>query len=133
MWRGRWGRGLQAGQPLLAAFLLSTHTQAVSIRMNLQAACLSSVVNALTKVWVVVQYEFQCLESMPRHPLSTGLGARHLVSKKVLFEYTVVNVHLAQYCHLLAFDVRGCGLIPNPHTDTVTHRELPHVEDRVGG
>lgn len=53
-------------------------------------------------------------------------------SQKVLFEYTVVNVHLSQHHHLLALDVCGGGLIPNPHADTVTHRELAPVEDGVG-
>lgn len=50
-----------------------------------------------------------------------GIGGSALGLEKVLFEDAIVNVHLAQHCHLLAFDVRGCGLIPNPHTDTVTH------------
>lgn len=124
--------GAAAGQALRPVFLLSTHTQAVSIRMNRQAACLPSMVSALTKVWVVVQYEFQCFASMPRHPLSTGLGSRHLVSKKVLFEYTVVDVHLSQHHHLLALDVRGGCLVPHPHADAVAHRELPPVKDGVG-
>lgn len=74
-------RGLGPSQGL-PDFLLSTHTQAVSIRMNLQAACLPSMVSALTKVCVVVQYEFQCFASIPRHPLDTGFGSLHLVSKK---------------------------------------------------
>lgn len=42
--------GWHGAQALLAVFLLSTHTQAVSIRINLQAACLLSMVSALTKV-----------------------------------------------------------------------------------
>ena len=61
-----------------------------------------------------------------------GIGVPALGLKKVLFEYTVVDVHLSQHHHLLALDVRGGGLVPHPHADAVAHRELPPVEDRVG-
>lgn len=76
--------GAAAGQALRPVFLLSTHTQAVSIRMNRQAACLPSMVSALTKVWVVVQYVVPVPLPMSRHPLSTGWGPGTLVSKSTV-------------------------------------------------
>lgn len=90
--------------------------------MNLQAACLSSVVKALTKVWVVVQYEFQCLESMPRHPLSTGLGARHLVSKKYC-----LNTLLLMFTSpstVTSLPLMSVAVVLSPtHTLTLSHTE----------
>lgn len=64
-------------------------------------------------------------------PAVHGIGVPALGLKKVLFEHTVVDVHLSQHHHLLALDVRGCGLVPHPHADAVAHRELPPVEDGV--
>lgn len=66
-------------------------------------------------------------------PAVHGRGVPALGLKKVLFEHTVINVHLPQDHHLLALDVRGGGLVPHPHADAVAHRELAPVEDRVGG
>lgn len=65
-------------------------------------------------------------------PAVHGGGVPALGLEKVLFEHTVVDVHLSQHHHLLALDVRGCGLVPHPHADAVAHGELPPVEDGVG-
>lgn len=68
---------------------LSTHTHATLIRMSLQATWFSDEVSARTKVCELVQWEFQCLASIPKHLEPPDGGLWHVVSKKYCFFLTL--------------------------------------------
>lgn len=62
---------------------------------------------------------------VPRIDSQTARAARACALacrlKEVLLLVDIVDIHVWQHCHLVAWDVRGFGLIAHPDADTLTH------------